>query len=456
VAQGLGPRATRVYGDLRRHIQDGLMPVGVQLPSQSSLAERYGVALMTIRQAIARLELDGYVSARIGAGTFVDSRSPTGRKDEPAGLQSVIEASPQAIVTFDLDGNVTGWNPAAERVFGWTREEAIGRPHPSVPEDGMEVYRARFAHVAAGGTGEVLARRVCKDGREIDMNFRFGPIRDADGSVIGAVSFVTDVTARQQADAAAKSSEARFRAVFERGAIGMAIVAEDGGFLQANEALQRFLGYSADELVQTTRWRLTHPHDVEAEQLIFAEVMAGRRESYRLSKRYIRRDGQVIWGRVTVSLIPAEPGEPKLSVVMVEDITARRQAEADLRESEARYRQLVEDANDVIFTLDLDGRFLSINARGEELSGYSKSEAVGLDMAEVLTPASLTLVRKKMADKLAGAPMTTYVIELVARDGEVIPLEVSTRLTYRGGNPVGVQGIARVVADRGQVNRSIA
>jgi PAS domain S-box-containing protein len=148
-----------------------------------------------------------------------------------------------------------------------------------------------------------------------------------------------------------------------------------------------------------------------------------------------------------MSLIHDDPGGLQLNVLMIEDITARKQAEAELRESEARYRQLVEDATDVIFTLDLDGRFVSINRRGEELSGYAKAEAEGLDMAEVLTSDSLTLVRRMMAEKLAGTPVTTYEIDLVARDRQVIPMEVSTRLIYRENTPVGVQGIARVVSN---------
>src|SRR5579864_4495134 len=97
MSQQLGPRAGRVYGDLRRLIEDGQMQVGMRLPPQSMLAERYGVALLTIRQAIARLEQDGLISARIGSGTFVAARLPTRREDAPVGLQSVVDASPLAI-----------------------------------------------------------------------------------------------------------------------------------------------------------------------------------------------------------------------------------------------------------------------------------------------------------------------------------------------------------------------
>jgi PAS domain S-box-containing protein len=125
----------------------------------------------------------------------------------------------------------------------------------------------------------------------------------------------------------------------------------------------------------------------------------------------------------------------------------RRAAEA-LRTSEERYRELVENANDIIYTQDLEGNFTSLNAAGERLTGYTREEILRKSMRDILAPEQIELSREMIARKLGGQTLTTYDLEITAKDGRRLALEVSTRLLYQGGKPVGVQGIARDVTQR--------
>lgn len=132
-----------------------------------------------------------------------------------------------------------------------------------------------------------------------------------------------------------------------------------------------------------------------------------------------------------------------------------RAAEERLRESEERYRELVENANDVIFTIDLQGNFTGINRAGEMISGYTKEEVQDLNMAQVLAPESLSVAFQMIRVKLEDNRATTYELEMIAKDGHRVPLEVSTRLIVQNGVPVGVQGIARDITERKEAAQAL-
>jgi PAS domain S-box-containing protein len=127
----------------------------------------------------------------------------------------------------------------------------------------------------------------------------------------------------------------------------------------------------------------------------------------------------------------------------------------ELRASEERYRELFENANDIVFTTDLAGTFTSVNRAGEQLSGYRRDETAGMKLSDLMPREYLEQARQMLARKLAGQESTTYEMELVARDGRRVPLEVSTRLIYQDGKPVGVQGIARDITERKRAQEAL-
>src|SRR6266571_504505 len=134
------------------------------------------------------------------------------------------------------------------------------------------------------------------------------------------------------------------------------------------------------------------------------------------------------------------------------ELHERRHAEDALRRSEERYRDLFENANDMIFTHDLNGYFTSINKRGEMLTGYARHEFIGMNIGTITAPGYLALVSDSVSNKTTGGEQARlYETEIITKDGRLLPVEVNARLIYEGDQPVGVQGIARDISERKQL-----
>ncbi len=162
------------------------------------------------------------------------------------------------------------------------------------------------------------------------------------------------------------------------------------------------------------------------------------------------------WLEIEHSLVCDHAGIPTGVRGVARDATERKRIEAALRHSEERYRELIDNANDVIYTLDLEGRYTSLNRAGERATGYTAEEVRALTWEQVVAPEHRALTHEMLARKLNGqATRTFYEVEIVARDGHRVPLEVSTQLIYEGGRPVGVHGIARDLTERRQAEESL-
>ena len=182
------------------------------------------------------------------------------------------------------------------------------------------------------------------------------------GRVTNYVAVKEDITARKRIEEELRRSEERFRRTFEDAPIGMSLVSLDRGTYQANGALRRMLGYTGEELARLSVADRTHPEDYAVEADLLAAAWRGEVPSYQIEKRYVRKDGTIVWGRVSASFLVSSTGDVH-AIGMVEDITARKSAEEALRLSEERLKLALEASTDGLWDWNLATRETYFSSR---------------------------------------------------------------------------------------------
>jgi PAS domain S-box-containing protein len=228
-------------------------------------------------------------------------------------------------------------------------------------------------------------------------------------------------------------SEERFRATFEQAAVGIAHVALDGRWLLVNDKLCAITGYSRDELLARTFQDITLPNDLDADLAYIERLLAGEIETYTMEKRYIRQDGALVWVELTVSLVREASGAPKYFISVVEDISARKQAEAARRASEERYHVFVDAAPQLMWTMRPDGWVEFFNRRWYEFTGRAEGEMAGFGWLDVIHPDDRAYVVETRTAAIAAGEPYTFDVRFQQHDGQfrwhtvkVVPLRDAT------------------------------
>ncbi|MGE5375596.1 MAG: two-component regulator propeller domain-containing protein, partial [Bacteroidota bacterium] len=199
-----------------------------------------------------------------------------------------------------------------------------------------------------------------------------------------------------------QQSEERFRATFENSAIGIALTTLDGHLLRANPAICKMSGYTEEELQARTDLENTYPEDRSAGMDFLAELLEGKRDSYQVEKRYVRKNGEVFWAQVTLSVVHDAEGRHDYLVSMVEDIEEQKRNLASLQESEARFRAMFDTAEIGITLLAPDRRVLAVNPVVVKMSGYSEAEMLLLPGQDITYPEDREIGQQEFAEIQSG------------------------------------------------------
>ncbi|HKV45851.1 MAG TPA: MASE1 domain-containing protein [bacterium] len=271
--------------------------------------------------------------------------------------------------------------------------------------------------------------------------------------VLVALPLAGVVAERETASKAAKHrSEASFRLMFAGNPLPMWVYdSQTLRFLEVNDAAIALYGYSRDEFLDMRITDIRPSEEVSRLQRYVSKERPRLRHAGEW--RHRTKDGQLIY--VEISSHDLQFADHPAVLVVAKDVSDRRRSEDARRESEERFRELFENANDLVYTSDLEGRFTSVNEAAERVTGYTRDELLAMGTPQLLAPEYLEPVRQQGQQKMAKGRATSFTIEIVAKDGRRVPLEVSTRLMYRQGSPMGIQGIARDVTDRRQAEQEI-
>jgi PAS domain S-box-containing protein len=241
----------------------------------------------------------------------------------PVAREAVIESMSDAVIVLDEQNRIVDLNPAAQRLAVRTASKAVGRPFTQVFAAWSELVE-RYRDVA-----EAYAEIVLSEGetsRYFDLHISPLYRLNGDFAVAGRLIVLTDITERKQAEKVLRESEERFRNIFEEAPIGMSVVGMDGTLLQVNKAFCAMLGYGEQELTARTLSDITHPDDVGKDGLLAAQMLKGAITSYKVEKRYLRKNRETLWADLTATVIRDHRGQAIYGLVMLENIIERKRA----------------------------------------------------------------------------------------------------------------------------------
>jgi two-component system sensor histidine kinase/response regulator len=307
-------------------------------------------------------------------------------------FRSLVEQLP-AIVSLNAHDETSSTlyvSPQIEEILGYTPAAYTADPTfwlKTVHPDDLERVLAEIARTNVTGEPFRLEyRRVTRDGRVIWIIDEGVLVRDNADRPLHWQTVQLDITDRKEVEEELRQSEERFRTAFDHAAIGMSLVHLDGRFFRVNAALCDLTGYSEQELLTTTFQEITHPDDLEADLAHVARLLAGATRAFQMEKRYLRKDGQVIWIRLNSALVRNSQGAPLHFIGQLEDITERKRAEEKVRKSEARFRSLISNATDIITILDAEGIIHYESPPIKRILGYHREELLGRNAFELVHP----------------------------------------------------------------------
>ncbi|MBV9431348.1 MAG: PAS domain S-box protein [Hyphomicrobiales bacterium] len=360
--------------------------------------------------------------------------------------RTLVEQAAVGIEQAALDGRLLAVNDQLCVMLGYSREELLSMTFVDIT-DPLDLPRERRRHkrLYAGKVDSYVfeKRYVRKNGTRLWARVTSSLQRDETGAARNRISIIQDVSELRRTQQELRESEARYRATFEQAAVGIAHVGLDGRWLAVNDKLCAITGYSREELLRRRFQDITHPDDLDRDLAEMSEVIAGQREILSRDKRYLRKDGAVVWIRLTSALVRTEDAEPAYFISAIEDITRDLHAAA----TNARLAAIVRSSQDAIYSFDHDHIIGSWNSGAERLFGYRADEIIGQSRAMLMPTHRAHELHEKL-DFGTENIMSTET-ERKRKDGSVFPCVVTkSQIFGPNGQLLGFSSTVRDITER--------
>lgn len=353
-----------------------------------------------------------------------------------AKYRGLYENSLDAIVlTRPATGAILAANPAACRLSGYSEQELAAMNRDQVLDMTCPQLTEALTIRSETGEGATDLTFIRKDGGRFEARVASKLFHDEHGQEL-ACTIVHDITKRKLAEEALRQSEERFRMLFENAPLGIIQVDQNGSITSANRTFSDISGYAPEEAIGLYPGNLTPPEDRAGFEKRANDFLSGKADVFNNEEPMLRKDASTIWTRQTAKLIRDKQGKPQSGIVVFEDITERKQAEAALRQSEEKFRATFEHVPLGISECTLDGRFMDANPKLLEILGYTKDELVHLTVTDVTHPADMEATLSNL-QTLATGQASSYVIEkrYIRKDRSIVWVNVTTSLIPIHGKP---------------------
>ena len=301
--------------------------------------------------------------------------------------RKLISTSIDGIVSTDSQMRVILWNQGAEKIFGYKEKEMLGQNISKIiPEKDRKGVMKGLTQLNKGDSGKVINKIFeisgqRKNGTEVPIELSVSS-RKSEGTYI-TTAIIRDITERKEAEEKLRESEERYRDLFENASDLIQSVSLDGHYIYVNKAWRQALGYTEKEMKNLTIWDIIHPDHLAHCKEIFQKVITG--ETNYIETAFLTKNGKVIHVEGNANTYSRE-GKIIATRGIFRDITERKEAEEKLRESEEHYRDLFENASDLIQSCGRDEHFVYVNKAWREALGYSEKEIENLILWDIIHP----------------------------------------------------------------------
>lgn len=379
--------------------------------------------------------------------------------------REMLEGTPDAYYEVDLSGAITYYSPGLADVLGYPEDDLLGLSNRDYADEvhARQIYDA-FNQVYQTGqpAKAVLMHTIRKDGTPQILETSIALRHDVAGMVIGFRGIARDVTSlitqRQEAQAASVLSEARYRNILETIQDGFYEVDLAGTFIHMNEQAVEIFGYPKERFLGLNYRDYTSPETAEQVYKTFNQVFSTGEPIEGFTYPIITANGEERFIEVSTSLVRNGDDQPVGFRGIVRNVTERIQADEKLRQSEERYRTILESIEDGYYEADLDGSFTFMNDQLSQVIGYPREELLGKNYREYTTPETAERVLNTFNRVFkTGEPVKGFVWEAIGTDGRVRHLETFVLPRYdKEGRAIGFRGVGRDITQRVQAEVALA
>jgi PAS domain S-box-containing protein len=304
-------------------------------------------------------------------------------RDSNERITNILESISDAFVVLDREWCFTYVNPQAEQIV---------RPLHKSRADLLGTNFWQGFSDLVGTPLETNFRRAVAEKVKVEFEIFYAPLNSwfhvrAYPGRDGLSVYFLDITIQKQATEAVRESAERLHAVFNQAAVGISVASLEGRFVETNQKCSDILGYSIEELRTLTLFDVTHPDDLETTRSNSRRLLAGELPDFSYEKRYLRKDGRIVWSLTTVTLLKDAAGKPQFVLGLIEDITSRKLAETASRYSEERFRAIVKATPECVKVVAPDGNLLAMNSAGcAMVEADREADVVGQSVYGLIAP----------------------------------------------------------------------
>ncbi|MDO9574802.1 MAG: PAS domain S-box protein, partial [Candidatus Contubernalis sp.] len=358
--------------------------------------------------------------------------------EEKSFSEAVIDTFDGPVIILDSQGRIVKFNLATERIMGYTLKEMQGKSLLQVLplwEEEKQQAQEAFNSIKDERPVKIENHCISKEGKKHLIKWSCKLFRNSSGSLKNVICTGIDITEQKKVEEELRKSEAWFRAIYEKAAVGIGICDLEGKILSVNSAVCKMLGYQDEELRGEHFKKFTHPEDVQQNlELLQLMVKVETQDYFSMEKRYFKKDRQLIWARLTETLIRDQEGRPQFTLGMLEDITDKKVTEEALRDSEQRYRLLVELLPDAVLILQ-EREIVFANKAAADLAGAKNPEELqGKNVSNFLSREYWERKQEEISKVLENQREISMLLEqLLLHNGRAVDVElVLTPIMYKG------------------------